>query len=70
VPHRVDGNGQAIVATTLVRIAPEAGRPPTLRPLRTIAEVDQSLGGLLDAEHRPGDLDEKCEAREPPPWAR
>ena len=70
VPHRVDGTGQAVVSTTLVRVAPEGGGLPTLRPLRTIAEVDQSVGGLLDAEHRPGDLDEKCEAREPPPWAR
>jgi branched-chain amino acid transport system substrate-binding protein len=70
VPHRVDGNGHAVVSTTLVRVATEGGGLPTLRPLRTIAEVDQSLGGLLDAEHRPGDLDEKCEAGEPPPWAR
>ena len=70
VPHRVDGNGQAIVSTTLVRVAPEGGGLSALRPLRTIAEVDQSLGGLLDAEHRPGDLDEKCEPGEPPPWAR
>jgi hypothetical protein len=53
-----------------VRVEPEGGGPPTLRPLRTIAEVDQSLGGLLDAEHRPGALDERCDAAEPPPWAR
>ena len=70
VPHRVDENGQAVVSATLVRVAPEGGGLPTLRPLRTIAEVDQSLGGLLDAEHRPGALDETCEAGEPPPWAR
>ena len=70
VPHRVDGNGQAVVSATLVRVAPEGGGLPTLRPLRTIAEVDQTLGGLLDAEHRPGALDETCEAGEPPPWAR
>ena len=70
VPHRVDENGQAVVSTTLVRVAPEGGGLPTLRPLRTIAEVDQSIGGLLDAEHRPGALDETCEEGEPPPWAR
>ena len=70
VPHRVDGNGQAVVSATLVRVAPEGGGLPTLRPLRTIAEVDQSVGGLLDAGHRPGALDETCEPGEPPPWAR
>lgn len=70
VPHRIDGNGQAVVSSTLVRVAPEGGGQPTLRPLRTIAEVDQSLGGLLDAEHRPGALDEPCEAGAPPPWTR
>jgi len=70
VPRRVDGNGQAVVSATLVRVAPEGGGLSTLRPLRTIAEVDQSVGNLLDAEHRPGALDETCEAGEPPPWAR
>jgi branched-chain amino acid transport system substrate-binding protein len=68
VPRRVDENGQAVVSATLVRVAPGGGGPP-LRPLRTIAEVDQSVGGLLDPDHRPGAFDETCEEREPPPWA-
>ena len=65
-PVRIDENGQAIISTTLVRV----GRKSTLQPIRTIRDVDQSIGGLLDQGYRPGAFDEPCRRATPPPWAR
>ena len=65
-PVRMDENGQAIVSARLVRVSGES----TLQPIRTIRDVDQSIGGLLDPQHRPGAFDEPCRSATPPPWAR
>ena len=68
-PVRLDANRQAVVSTTIVRIAGSAD--PALVPLRSIPDVDQSLGGLLDPSASPGDRPAACRrGRRPPQWAR
>jgi branched-chain amino acid transport system substrate-binding protein len=66
-PVRLDDARQAIVTSRLVRID-EAG---TLTPVRTIPDVDQSVGGLLDPAASPTVRPAPCRrGQTPPPWAR
>ena len=62
-PVRLDERRQAVVSTSLVRIEPGAGAggQPRLIPLRTIRDVDQSLGGLLSPALVPSDRPAPCE---------
>jgi branched-chain amino acid transport system substrate-binding protein len=69
-PVRIDENGQAVVSTHLVRVGPTRSGDTALVPVRTIDGVDQSIGGLLDARHAPGAVDEPCRKAPLPPWAR
>ena len=68
-PVRLDGARQAVVTSQLVRIG--RGGEPSLTPVRSIPDVDQSLGGLLDPAASPSERPAPCrrgQAR--PPWAR
>jgi branched-chain amino acid transport system substrate-binding protein len=65
-PVRLDAARQAVVTSRLVRID-DAGK---LTPLRTIPDVDQSLGGLLEPAASPSDRPAPCRRGQPPPWAR
>jgi branched-chain amino acid transport system substrate-binding protein len=71
VPVRVDGHGQAVVASTIVRIGQpvDTGDRP-MELLHQIANVDQSIGGLLAPGLRPASADQPCDRGTPPPWAR
>ena len=62
-PVRLDEQRQAVASTTLVRIEPGAGPggQPRLIPVRTIRDVDQSLGGLLSPELVPSNRPVPCE---------
>jgi ABC-type branched-subunit amino acid transport system substrate-binding protein len=65
---RLDPNRQAVVSTSLVRIAGADRREH--EALRRIAGVDQSIGGLLAPSAAPSDRPWRCQAGErPPPWA-
>jgi ABC-type branched-subunit amino acid transport system substrate-binding protein len=66
-PVQLDGARQAVVTSRLVRI----GRAGTLTNVRSIPDVDQSLGGLLDPSASPSDRPTACRrGKAPPPWAR
>jgi branched-chain amino acid transport system substrate-binding protein len=68
-PIRLDGARQAVVTSRLVRIG-RTGEP-SLTPVRSIPDVDQSLGGLLDPTASPSDRPPRCRrGKGPPPWAR
>jgi branched-chain amino acid transport system substrate-binding protein len=71
-PVQLDGNGQAVATTSLVRIAaPDRGaRDPVLRTVRRLPDVDQSLGGLLEPSLSPDASPTACRRRQPPAWAR
>jgi branched-chain amino acid transport system substrate-binding protein len=69
-PVRIDENGQAIVSSHLVRVGRAPPGQTALVPVRTIDGVDQSIGGLLDADDEPGTVDEPCRKAPLPPWAR
>jgi branched-chain amino acid transport system substrate-binding protein len=69
---RLDAHRQAVAPTTLVRIGapPTRGGAPVLHRVRTIAAVDQSLGGLLADGLRPADRPSGCRrGATPPPWS-
>ena len=61
-PVRLDGNGQAVASTSLVRIHPAtpAGEEPVLTSLDRIDDVDQSVGGLLGPAHEPSSNPARC----------
>jgi hypothetical protein len=65
---RLDGARQAVVTSRVVRIG-RAGEP-SLTTVRSISDVDQSLGGLLDPSASPSDRPATCRrGQAPPPWA-
>jgi branched-chain amino acid transport system substrate-binding protein len=71
VPIRIDGDGQAVVSNTLVRIGTNgSGGVPGPILVHRVADVDQSIGGLLSRNHVPGDRNEPCRKATPPTWAR
>ena len=57
-PVRLDGARQAVVTSRVVRIG-RSGEPP-LTTVRSIPDVDQSLGGLLDPTASPSDRPAPC----------
>jgi hypothetical protein len=58
-----------VVTSQLVRIG-RAGEPP-MTTVRSIPDVDQSIGGLLDPKASPSDRPAPCRrGQAPPPWAR
>jgi branched-chain amino acid transport system substrate-binding protein len=68
-PVRLDGARQAVVTSRVVRIGRDGG--PTLTPVRSIPDVDQSVGGLLKPTASPSDRPAPCRrGQAPPPWAR
>jgi branched-chain amino acid transport system substrate-binding protein len=70
-PVRMDDHRQAVVSTSLVRLGPAtASGLPSLGDVRTIAGVDQSIGGLLAPGEQPSSTGQACRRRPPPPWAR
>jgi branched-chain amino acid transport system substrate-binding protein len=71
VPVRMDDHRQAVVSTSLVRLGrPTAAGVPALTDVRTIADVDQSIGGLLAPGEQPSSKGQACRRATPPPWAR
>ena len=61
VPVRMDGNRQAVVSSSLVRLGPEsASGLPELRPVQTVPGVDQSVGGLLPTSYVSTAAGEPC----------
>jgi branched-chain amino acid transport system substrate-binding protein len=69
----LDDQGQAVVATFIVRIGSRAGATaePVLTPVTTVRGVDQSVGGLLAPTLAPSSEPSACRRGEPlPPWAR
>jgi hypothetical protein len=70
-PVRLDANRQAVAASYLRRVEAGVGGKLAGRPFRTIADVDQSFGGLFTASSPPaGRGRPPCRRSEPPPWAR
>jgi hypothetical protein len=71
-PVRLDDHGQAVVSTSLVRIAAPRGErtDPVLEPVSRLDGVDQSVGGLLAPSHSPDAGPVACKRRRPPSWAR
>jgi branched-chain amino acid transport system substrate-binding protein len=65
---RLDENRQAIAPNYVTRIGTGT---PAHRTIRTIADVDQSFGGLFRPDGAPASRTSPgCRAGEPPPWAR
>ena len=65
---RLDENRQAIAPNYVTRIGTGT---PAHRTIRTIADVDQSFGGLFRPDGAPASrTNPGCRAGEPPPWAR
>ncbi len=62
-PVRLDDNRSAVVSTALLRVG-------SSQPIRTVPDVDQSIGGLLAPSYQPFSGDQPCRAGTPPPWAR
>jgi branched-chain amino acid transport system substrate-binding protein len=71
-PVRLDGNGQAVISTSLVRIRdrPAGQADPLLEPISRLQGVDQSVGGLLAPSLSPEAAPAECKRRQPPSWAR
>jgi branched-chain amino acid transport system substrate-binding protein len=71
VPVRMDDHRQAVVSTSLVRLGrPSASGVPALGDVRTIAGVDQSVGGLVGVGYQPSSAGQACRRGTPPPWSR
>jgi branched-chain amino acid transport system substrate-binding protein len=65
---RLDSNRQAVVSTSIVRIARSGAPGPAT--LRRITGVDQSIGGLLEPAEAPSDRAPACRrGRSRPPWS-
>ena len=69
-PVRLDGNRQAVVPATLVRLTGTKPGAPAFEPVLRIPAVDQTLGGLFDARTSPTPDSRECSRAAPPPWAR
>jgi branched-chain amino acid transport system substrate-binding protein len=67
---RLDRNRQAVVRVTLGRIEGTVQGAPSIRPVRSIGEVDQTLGGLLAPSVSPGPVQTGCKPGAPPSWAQ
>ena len=69
-PVHLDGNRQAVVPATLVRLTGTKPGPASFEPVRRISAVDETLGGLLAANFSPTARSNECSRATPPPWAR
>jgi ABC-type branched-subunit amino acid transport system substrate-binding protein len=71
VPVRMDGNRQAVVSSSLVRLGPDSAFGlPELRAVQSVPGVDQSLGGLVPTSYLSTAAGERCRRATPPPWAK
>jgi hypothetical protein len=71
VPVRMDGNRQAVVSASLVRLGPDsASGLPQVSAVQSVPGVDQSVGGLIAPSYAPTWFGESCRRATPPPWAR
>jgi branched-chain amino acid transport system substrate-binding protein len=68
-PVHLDGNRQAVVPATLVRLTGTKPGPASFEPVLRIPAVDETLGGLFTATSSPTRSGE-CSRATPPPWAR
>jgi ABC-type branched-subunit amino acid transport system substrate-binding protein len=67
---RLDRNRQAVVDAHIVRlVAPRKGKLLDLQPVSTIANVDESFGGMLPATPTSASS-AVCKTGRPAPWAR
>jgi ABC-type branched-subunit amino acid transport system substrate-binding protein len=67
----LDRNRQAVVPVTLERImGTTKGGSPSLRPVASIGEVDQTIGGLFGPSDSPSPAQTDCKRATPPPWAK
>ena len=67
---RLDRNRQAIVPATLDQFDGTAAGSASFHPVRRIAAVDETLGGLLAPNVAPSFANPGCRRATPPPWAR
>jgi branched-chain amino acid transport system substrate-binding protein len=68
-PVRLDRRRQGVVTSRVVRIS-HSGEP-TLTPVRSIPNVDESIGGLIAASASASDRPAPCRrGHTPPPWAQ
>jgi branched-chain amino acid transport system substrate-binding protein len=65
---RLDTNRAAVVSTNVLSLG--GIDLEDVRVVRTVPEVDQSLGGVLPATYEPTSGKQPCRAATPPPWAR
>jgi branched-chain amino acid transport system substrate-binding protein len=63
---RMDGNRAAVISNGLVRLGPNG----TQELIRTVNDVDQTLGGTLPSTYEPFSGEQPCQAGTLPPWAR
>ncbi|MFN8174260.1 MAG: ABC transporter substrate-binding protein [Solirubrobacteraceae bacterium] len=69
-PARMAPDRQAVVSARIARIAaPGAGAAAGLTAVRTIRNVDPSLGGLIGQADSPAEAGQPCRRAQPPPWA-
>ena len=69
-PVHLDGNRQAVVPATLVRLTGTKPGPASFEPVLRIPAVDETLGGLFTAASSPTARSSECARATPPPWAR
>jgi branched-chain amino acid transport system substrate-binding protein len=67
-PVRLGRDRQAVSPVTLVEIDGSRGSSPTFHTIRTIQNVDQTLGGLLDASDSPSRTSPACRRATLPRW--
>jgi branched-chain amino acid transport system substrate-binding protein len=71
VPVQMDDHRQAVVSASLVRLGrPSSSGVPALTDVRTVARVDQFIGGLVPPGYLPSSAGQACRRATPPPWDR
>ena len=67
----LDANRQAVRDIPIVRfVAGAEGQEPSLEPVGTTHDVEQTYGGLLSSTPPPSKTSQPCRKATPPPWAR
>jgi hypothetical protein len=64
----LDANRQAVRDISIVRFVTGAGGKPSLEPVSTTKDVEQSYGGLLSSAPPPSKTSQPCRKAPPPPW--
>jgi branched-chain amino acid transport system substrate-binding protein len=68
---RLDRNRQAVVPVTIERImGTTKSGAPSLQPVSSLGEVDQTVGGLFGPNDSPSPAQTDCKRATPPPWAK